>query len=151
MINLNQWKIEKYYNLLGVFKPSFKKDYSIHSETSDELVIVGTTSQYDTNFNTWEEFAEEEFKSYWYYTKTSTLSTENAVDSTFLLYPNPTGSVLNIKGQEILNIEIYNNLGQFLLRKNNSNSVDVSSLSKGVYFIKVSDGINASIKKFIKE
>jgi hypothetical protein len=66
------------------------------------------------------------------------------------VYPNPASNVLNVKSQETLNLEIYNNLGQFILRSNNSNSVDVSSLSRGVYFIKVSNGINTSTKKFIK-
>ena len=43
---ITQWKTEKYFNGIG-FKPSFVTDYSIHSETDTELVIVGITKQYD--------------------------------------------------------------------------------------------------------
>ena len=51
-------------------------DISIQSETDTNIVREGITYEYDTNFNTWNELEGEEFKSYWYYTKVSTLSAE---------------------------------------------------------------------------
>ncbi len=65
------------------------------------------------------------------------------------LYPNPTSSILNIKtnSKTISEIEIINSLGQTVLKQKYSESIDVSKLSPGCYFIR----INNSYSKFIKE
>jgi len=70
--------------------------------------------------------------------------------NSFSIYPNPTKEYLNIDCSSLESVSVYNILGKELLKGNN-NRINVSSLSKGVYFIKVSDGINASTKKFIKD
>ena len=68
------------------------------------------------------------------------------------IYPNPTSDTVNIDSSSSqLKVVVFDILGKQVLNKPNTNSVDVSSLSKGAYFIKVSDGINTSTKKFIKE
>ncbi|MGC6437461.1 MAG: FISUMP domain-containing protein [Flavobacteriaceae bacterium] len=67
----------------------------------------------------------------------------------FTIYPNPAKNYLNIDCSSIESVLVYNILGKELI-KNNSNRINVSSLPKGVYFIKVSDGMNTSTKKFIK-
>tara|TARA_B110000259_G_C13938688_1_gene371897 strand:- start:148 stop:1041 length:894 start_codon:yes stop_codon:yes gene_type:complete len=67
----------------------------------------------------------------------------------FSIYPNPTKDYLNIDCSSLESVSVYNILGKELI-KDNSNRINVSLLSKGVYFIKVSDGINSSTKKFIK-
>ena len=67
----------------------------------------------------------------------------------FLIYPNPTKEYINIDCSSLESITIYNILGKELI-KVTSNRINVSSLSNGVYFINVSDGINSSTKKFIK-
>jgi surface protein len=68
------------------------------------------------------------------------------------IYPNPTSDTVYINSSSSqLKVVVFDILGKQVLNKPNTNSVDVSSLSKGAYFIKVSDGINTSTKKFIKE
>ena len=67
----------------------------------------------------------------------------------FKIFPNPTKEYINIDCSSLESVSIYNILGKKLI-KETSNRINVSSLSKGVYFIKVSDGINSSTKKFIK-
>ncbi|MDB4108090.1 T9SS type A sorting domain-containing protein [Flavobacteriaceae bacterium] len=68
----------------------------------------------------------------------------------YVLSPNPANDKLTIDGVSDYDAKIYNNLGQFVMETTNTNTIDVSTLSKGIYFIKVSDGINSSTKKFIK-
>jgi len=65
------------------------------------------------------------------------------------IYPNPTTDYLFIDNSTSNNIFVYNIIGKELI-KESGNRINVSSLSKGVYFIKVSDGVNSSTKKFIK-
>ncbi len=75
----------------------------------------------------------------------------------FSIYPNPVeNGILNIKqnvGEEV-NVSIYNIIGQQVLsRKMSENvlSLDVSSLSPGIYTIKVGNGKVESTRKFIKK
>jgi hypothetical protein len=74
------------------------------------------------------------------------------------LYPNPTNDVLNIITPSELgiptNATIFNNLGQTVKRVNvsaNEFSVDASSLSGGVYFIKLDFENNSKTLRFVKK
>ena len=141
---LTQFRIEKHFPGLG-FKPSFEKDFSIHSETDTELVIVGTIKQYDTNFNTWSELEGEEFKSYWYYTKTSSLSTNSVESNSFSIYPNPTSNTLQINSSEYLKtpiFELYDVKGSKILSNpfKLTEPIDVSDLQPSMYIYNVKDG-----------
>ena len=72
-----------------------------------------------------------------------------------IAYPNPVNDILNFQSKENLNIEsveIYNMLGQVvLLVPNATTSIDVSTLTKGNYFVKVNTEKGSSNTKFIKE
>lgn len=76
------------------------------------------------------------------------------VKNNFILYPNPTASVLNIKGDFVANesVTVYNMLGQAVLRKalnSNQESIDVAALANGVYNIYFN---NAKVAyKFVKQ
>ncbi len=73
----------------------------------------------------------------------------------FTLTPIPTKGVLNINTKQdivISSISIYNTLGQVVLVTSNpSNSIDVSSLTAGSYFVKVITDKGSSSGKFLKE
>lgn len=71
--------------------------------------------------------------------------------NTVSLYPNPTTSVLNIKmNNRFSQATVYSVLGKEVLKTQNKN-IDVSSLSKGVYLIKINDeNGNVTTKRFIK-
>jgi hypothetical protein len=73
-------------------------------------------------------------------------------DYSINIFPNPVTSALQIETDiEIQNIRIYNQVGQMVSQLNNTKTVDVSSLEKGVYFIFIENkhGIFSS-RKFIK-
>jgi len=83
-------------------------------------------------------------------TKVNTLTSDN----NFRVLPNPVvnGSLLTVDklASTIKNVSIYNALGQKLMEKvpyGNMAKFDVSSLRKGMYLVKLSDG---SSQKFIK-
>ncbi len=70
----------------------------------------------------------------------------------FEMYPNPTKSILNIKHQGIASIEIVDISGKTVYYNNSDiTRIDISGLSEGVYFVKVSDGRHMSTKKLIKQ
>jgi hypothetical protein len=70
----------------------------------------------------------------------------------FSLYPNPTNGLITIQSEEkISNIKIYNSLGQLMISNVFKNSIDISNLKPGVYFLNAF-GINGTqgIVKIIK-
>ncbi len=69
----------------------------------------------------------------------------------FSVYPNPTDNYLFIGGNKTpASISIYNLLGKKVLSAKKTHSVGVKELSKGVYFIRISDGMGQTNIKFIK-
>ena len=94
-------------------------------------------------------------------TATTTIAVLNKQDfefsKYFSLYPNPTASILNLdleKEIEVSTIAIYNTLGQLVLVIPNAkqvNRIDVSSLTKGSYFIKLNTEKGSVTEKFIKK
>lgn len=80
------------------------------------------------------------------------LSTKKFNDFSFSLFPNPVNDFLIISSKEELQkVEIFNLLGKKVLNSFNvKNTIDVSSLSKSVYLVKLTSTKGVSTKKFIK-
>jgi hypothetical protein len=72
-------------------------------------------------------------------------------NSTMIIYPNPTNSILNIEVKEQTQISIINVLGEVVKTEtiNGTSKLDVSDLNTGVYFIQ--DVKSGKAIKFIKE
>jgi surface protein len=80
------------------------------------------------------------------------LSTEDFNSSSLKLYPNPVLSFLNLDNN-LTNqpYNVFDSLGRVILNgklNEGNNSINVEQLSKGIYYLKVSDN---SASKFIKE
>jgi hypothetical protein len=88
---------------------------------------------------------------------TAGLNENNA--SIFSIHPNPAKNELFITAQNTtgnLKIKIFNIEGKLLSNQNialtNQTSIDVSSLTSGIYFLNIEDkNSNTTIKKFIKQ
>ena len=70
----------------------------------------------------------------------------NGVDEGFsdniMVFPNPTAGTLTIKGVEIRRLEVFNLLGQQLIKETCHSSavqLDIASLAAGVYVLRVTD------------
>ena len=75
----------------------------------------------ETTFQTWMENVDE-------------------FESSLKLYPNPTANVLNVEGEGMRSIEVYNAVGQCLMKlevNGNKAQVNTESLNNGMYFIRV--------------
>lgn len=79
------------------------------------------------------------------------LGIEDFTISDFKLFPNPAKNILNIQSKEnIENVKIYSTQG-ILVKEGSSKTIDVSQLSVGMYFLRVTIGDKRFTKKFIKE
>jgi hypothetical protein len=84
-------------------------------------------------------------------------STRSAPTNNLVLYPTITTGTLNLSLNnsigEKADINIYSQTGALMMRKQISGKtigqVDVSSLSNGIYFIEVSQGITRQTRKFV--
>ena len=68
------------------------------------------------------------------------------------IYPNPVQNKLSVNPRETVNsIQVFDVLGKQVLTGQNSNSIDVSSLDKAIYFAQIHTSSGTLIKKFVKE
>jgi hypothetical protein len=80
-------------------------------------------------------------------------------ESQITLFPNPANDNINIELLNLLystknRISIYDVQGQILLEKYSQSAnteINISSLSSGIYFIKIQNGDSFFFKKFVKE
>lgn len=93
-----------------------------------------------------------------YVNSTMTVEDHNFVASNFSIYPNPAQNGINIsvKGSELPeNMQIYNMLGQVILDKQIDAQVDlgvdISTLSSGIYFVKLQNAKNSVVLRFVKK
>ena len=71
-----------------------------------------------------------------------------------LIYPNPVTGLLNIANSEGAILELYNCVGNLILTaiiENNTQSVDMSSLNNGIYFVRMNNHGLATSQKVIKQ
>ncbi|NOQ24798.1 MAG: M28 family peptidase [Bacteroidales bacterium] len=84
-----------------------------------------------------------------------TLSNENnLIDSNyFTIYPNPATTDLNIRfdGQQSIDVELYNILGELVFEKTieASENINISKLTPGTYFVKLTSEECSTVKKCI--
>src|SRR5690606_11478002 len=87
------------------------------------------------------------------YDLSGVLSSDKFTQANFTIYPNPAKDILNIalENNEILEkVTIYNNLGQ-KIKTVSQNTIDISSLAKGLYFVEVTTNQDKASKKVIVE
>ena len=67
------------------------------------------------------------------------------------VYPNPANSKINISSQfKIDKIDLYDMLGKLILtNKSESNVIDVSAITNGMYLLKIYSGERSSTKKLV--
>lgn len=75
-------------------------------------------------------------------------------DNNILVYPNPANDLLTIQvnsSTKNFTVEIFNLIGKQIFKSSNNKSIDVSSFSQGLYFIKVKQDNKIMMAKFKKQ
>ncbi len=90
------------------------------------------------------------------YSETCTLGLEDSEFNKAIIYPNPTKGEINILNISLEKATVYNVLGQLVKRfvldsANTNNTINLSGLPKGVYFVYLINQDAASVKKVIVE
>ena len=81
----------------------------------------------------------------------STLSTQNPIENSVLVYPNPASEYLIVSGLEgTSKVEIYTITGQLVQTENFDNEIRIKlDLNTGMYLVKVVNGTQSTTKKII--
>lgn len=76
-------------------------------------------------------------------------------DNSVKIYPNPTNSIINIDSEfNIESIQLYDVQGRILetiLESASSSKLDISSKSKGIYFLRIKTEKGSKVEKIVKE
>ena len=54
-----------------------------------------------------------------------------------MVYPNPAKDFINITGDRVAELRIYNNIGQLILTQYNKNEINISGLTNGLYILTI--------------
>ena len=77
------------------------------------------------------------------------ITTENNID----IMPNPASNYFNIEGENIINVEIYNAVGQVvdIINVNGNNAqINTENYNNGIYFVRVlTSDANVIVKKVV--
>jgi hypothetical protein len=89
--------------------------------------------------------------------KISTSFTYDGVDNSELsslsIYPNPSFSYISLNNETRVNMEVYSATGQLLILKsvNAGEKINISSLSNGIYTLRIIESNNVSLLKLVKK
>ena len=75
----------------------------------------------------------------------------NNLENHIKIYPNPSFDYIKINANSNLEAVLFDPLGKEFIRENVTDKLDISRLEKGTYILNLSDGINTSTHKIIKE
>ncbi len=82
------------------------------------------------------------------------LGTEEFINSKTTIYPNPVSNTLNISSENSVldSVTIYSLTGKKVFEESKGiNSIDVSNLSKGMYYMEIYSASGKTVKKFVKD
>ena len=121
--------------------------------SSDPIIIPGLLNEFKKILGSTDElemssiyvvkaYAVVNGQTYYGAEKTFQTWTEGVDDleQTLKIYPNPTSSILNIQGEGMRSIEVYNTVGQRIMTQEVSGSnlqISTEGLNNGMYFIRI--------------
>ena len=83
----------------------------------------------------------------------SILALDHVEDTTWSIYPNPSQGAVTINSNKEGLIEVYSNIGELLEVQPTSGKLQLncSNYPKGLYFVRLSDGVNQAVRKLVVE
>jgi hypothetical protein len=85
------------------------------------------------------------------FVKNTSTASLNDYTNSINIFPNPSSQYINVNIDTEFEAVVFDLLGKELIRENITDRLDISSLEKGTYILNLTDGINTSIHKIIKE
>jgi probable HAF family extracellular repeat protein len=144
MFNLNTYILDT----LG-FTMEHSPVWAVSAMSKDGNFLTGYG--YDTSIGMWGDYFT------WALDLSTVTGTTGITPGAFSVYPNPATNVLNISSARSINsIEIYNTSGQIVMTSGfnsavSNQTINIASLNKGIYIVKVISPEHIATQKFIKK
>jgi len=142
--DINNWGLDV---ASGTFFRTAIKQYMLFPEKSGKYVKFSAVNSFDSDQRT--SIAEINIRG----ELTQIAGVSENIQDDFKIYPNPVKDVLNLESKiDIENIKIYTTTGKLVVNEFfETNTIDISFLNTGIYFIKLYTQENTIIKKIIKK
>lgn len=118
--------------------------------TGTGTALVGASLEYDEASQTWISISDDTPDTF----TQGTLNISQNNISGLKVYPNPAKNTLYVTSDsfEVKEVQLYDVLGKSVLNtKTANNTVNISSLSKGVYVVKITEGGKTATRKIVIE
>jgi hypothetical protein len=141
----------------------------LRSKTSNDFENIGTvigagTSTQSSNYSftdlnpfrgiNYYQLQQTDFNGQSSFSKTIAVNNIGNESNAFIIAPNPVAdfiNLFNLESNSIFQVVISNAMGEIVVQTENTNRINVSHLSEGVYYIKIADFENSVVQKFIKQ
>lgn len=67
------------------------------------------------------------------------------------IFPNPTKNIFHVKGENISGIEILDLSGALIFKNNSTTRINMSSVEKGIYLVRIKTDSGVIVKKLVKD
>ncbi len=147
-------KLEVFYEGINL-PPSVTDEEASHGYIAFKIKPKNTLAINDVISNTANIYFDFNFPIVTNTVTTSVVALGNptVVQDDFSVYPNPVVDWLYVSisdNETIKTISVYNALGQYVITTTNQNVINLSALSKGVYFVIIETGNGSATRKIIK-
>jgi hypothetical protein len=95
--------------------------------------VVYSVDPYCLN-NTWDNFCQSQYD---YCEFGTPLTLEDMTRDQILVYPNPTRNFITIKAMERIDVDVYDMLGNCIIRKEEVQEIDLSQYTPGIYTLQI--------------
>ncbi len=127
--------------------------YDVVEANPNEYIAVGT-GPWMGNEGDYTECNGRQFMAVKISTTALNVNENDLSDFSLELFPNPTSSLIHYKTNAIIKSVSYTDISGRCVLESHSDTItetDISSLSSGIYLVKISNGVTSTSRKIIKE
>ncbi|MBA2613475.1 MAG: T9SS type A sorting domain-containing protein [Bacteroidetes bacterium] len=124
----------------------FKVTGGSHSWPGSFPVIANTNEDFNASVEIWRFFRQYKLNQF----IPNVGVHENSLKNTIKIYPNPVTEKLFVDGVSEIKLKVTDLLGKIVIAESITNTIDVSTLTNGIYFLNINNGTEQNVVKFIK-
>jgi ELWxxDGT repeat protein len=135
------WSVDENKNV------SMVEDYATGTDSFSPIPLIGFDGKLYIN-GIKQGTTERELFTY----KETTASVGEVISNSFVVFPNPIENTFALKSSsfDVKSVEIYSILGKKMIEFNTQKNYNISKLTKGVYFVKITTSKGVGLKKIFK-
>lgn len=125
----------------------FKVIRGSHSWPGALPFIANTNQDFNASVEIWRFFRQYKLNQF----LPSAGVNENQLKNNVKVFPNPVSEKLFVQGVSDLKLKVLNLLGETIIGETLADTINVSELKNGIYFLQINSGNSQSVVKFIKD